>query len=60
LVLDTFDKIVIYGSGRRPRSTKNDEWDVLLLAKGGVGRVLHLNKDGTILSAYEATARHIT
>lgn len=46
LVADTFERIVIYASGLRPDQAPDDVTDVLLCAKGGVTRLLRIDKAG--------------
>lgn len=51
LIADTFDRIAVYASGLMPSETPPNEWDVLLIARGGIGRMLHLDKIGRVMSA---------
>jgi DNA invertase Pin-like site-specific DNA recombinase len=51
LVADTFAKIVIYRKGVRPAKTPAGLIDLLLLAKGGVARLLRIDSQGAVLSA---------
>lgn len=54
LIGDTFAQIVVYASGVRPGDTPPGEWDVLLLARGGTGRLLHLDHHGSLIWAETA------
>lgn len=51
LVADTFERIVIYHRGTVPDETPAGEMDMMLVAKGGSGRVLRINKRGELVSA---------
>lgn len=45
LVADTFERIIVYATGVRPK--QDDRYtDVVLLAKGGAARMLRINKKG--------------
>jgi len=44
LVADTFAAIVIYHHGIRPAETPNGQIDMLLIARGGTGRLLRIDK----------------
>lgn len=46
LVADTFERIVVWASGLDPDTTPEDQFDVLLVAKGGSGRMLRIDKAG--------------
>lgn len=47
LVADTFERIVVYASGMRPSvDADKDVIDVVLIAKGGVSRMLRIDKTG--------------
>ncbi len=50
LVADTFERIVIYHRGLRP-STERGPMDMMLVAKGGHGRVLRLSRQGDLLES---------
>lgn len=50
LVADTFQHIVIYRAGVRPSETPKGIVEILLMAKGGVGRLLRLNAKGELLA----------
>ncbi len=49
LVADTFERIVIYHRGVRPR--EGGPMDMMLLAKGGNARMLRLSRDGQLIAA---------
>lgn len=49
LVADTFERIVIYHRGVRPR--EGGPMDMMLLAKGGNARMLRLGRDGQLIAA---------
>ena len=51
LVADTFERIVIYHTGVRPRETPKGVMEVMLLAKGGTARLLRINKEGSWMAA---------
>lgn len=51
LVADTFERIVIYHRGTIPDETPTGEMDMMLVAKGGSGRVLRVNKKGELIRA---------
>lgn len=51
LVADTFERIAIYRLGRKPSRTPEGQMDMVLLAKGGISRVLRIDKTGRVLSA---------
>jgi len=51
LVADTFERIVIYHRGTIPDETPAGEMDMMLVAKGGAGRVLRINKKGELIQA---------
>lgn len=51
LVADTFERIVIYHKGIRPDETPPGQMDMMLLAKGGVARLLRIKGDGELVSA---------
>lgn len=46
LVADTFDQIVIYAQGLRPGTIPRGSSDVILKAKGGVAKLLRVEKTG--------------
>lgn len=49
LVQETFERIVVYHKGVRPDETPKRAMDMMLLAKGGVARMLRINADGSWL-----------
>ena len=51
LVADTFERIVVYHSGARPAEAPKGAIDVLLVAKGGLGRWLRVDRTGRWLAA---------
>lgn len=51
LVADTFERVVIYHRGTVPDETPAGEMDMMLVAKGGAGRVLRINKRGELIRA---------
>lgn len=51
LIADTFDRIVVWTAGQRPNETPPDQIDVLLLARGGVGRLLRIDARGKCLTS---------
>ncbi len=51
LVADTFERIVIYHRGMRPAETPQGEMDMMLLAKGGVARLLRIKGAGELVTA---------
>lgn len=51
LVADTFERIVVYHSGARPAEAPKGVIDVLLVAKGGLGRWLRVDRAGRWLAA---------
>lgn len=51
LVADTFERIVVYHRGIRPSETPAGHIDIILLAKGGIARLLRTNKAGKLLAA---------
>lgn len=57
LVADTFDKIVVYAKGIRPGTIPKGSMEVVLIAKGGAGRALQVDKVGgwTVANDYTAT-----
>jgi len=59
LVADTFQRIVIYRAGVRPLETPRGVIEVMLMAKGGVGRLLRINSSGDLLAA-EATEQPLS
>lgn len=56
LVADTFERIVIYWKGITPDAANDGEIDVLLLAKGGTGRMIRINNKGDWIAAEGFTA----
>ncbi|MBQ0934665.1 recombinase family protein [Ideonella paludis] len=50
LVADTFERIVIYRAGVRPKQTPKGTMDVMLLAKGGTARMLRIDSAGKLLA----------
>lgn len=55
LVADTFSRIVVYASGMRPEDSPPDVIDVLLVAKGGVARLLRIDTKGGWVAGDELT-----
>lgn len=53
LAADTFERIVVYRRGIRPAETPPGQLEVLLVAKGGVGRMLRVDKAGGWVAAEE-------
>lgn len=51
LVADTFERIVVYHAGIRPGGVPKGSIDVLLVAKGGTGRMLRIDRSGGWLAA---------
>lgn len=51
LINDTFERIVVWHSGTRPDSTPKGALDVLLKARGGGSRLLHVTSDGRLLAS---------
>lgn len=51
LVADTFERIVVYHRGVMPEETLRGVMDVHLIAKGGAGRMLRIDKKGNWVSA---------
>jgi hypothetical protein len=51
LVADTFEKIVVYRYGLRPGRLPAGQIAIVLLAKGGITRLLHADKSGRLISA---------
>ncbi|WP_210606496.1 recombinase family protein [Comamonas kerstersii] len=54
LVADTFERITVYHHGIRPAPhnfDKNDCIDVVLVAKGGTSRLLHIDKTGNWIAS---------
>ncbi|MDD2728345.1 recombinase family protein [Malikia sp.] len=51
LVADTFERIIIYHRGIRPSEDNTGPMDMMLVAKGGHGRVLRLSRRGDLIDA---------
>ena len=51
LIADTFERIVIYHRGMIPDETPKGVMDMVLLAKGGVERLLRLDRKGVVLGS---------
>lgn len=51
LVADTFEQIVVYRRGVRPDDTPEGVMDLMLLAKGGTGRMLRIDGKGGWVAA---------
>jgi len=51
LVADTFERIVVYRRGVRPEDTPAGAMDLMLLAKGGAGRLLRIDNQGGWVAA---------
>jgi hypothetical protein len=54
LVVDTFEKIVLYRFGTVPPATrkayaKDKEWEILLVSRSGVTRQIRVSRDGQLL-----------
>lgn len=47
LVADTFERIVVYRKGVRPGELPPGDMEVMLIAKGGATRLLHIKRDGS-------------
>lgn len=57
LVADTFERIVIYHRGTRPTPEgEKGPMDMMLLAKGGTGRLLRLERSGKLIESESLTA----
>lgn len=56
LVADTFSRIVVYHSGIRPGQAPKGTIDVLLVAKGGIGRLLRIDQAGGWIAAEQVDA----
>lgn len=54
LIADTFERLVIWTAGQRPDETPADQMDVLLVARGGIGRLLRINDRGECLASEQA------
>lgn len=54
LVSDTFERITVYHRGVRPEETPKGFMDVVLLAKGGVERLLRIDAHGTWVASEDA------
>jgi hypothetical protein len=54
LVADTFERIVVYHHGVDPDTTPAGVIDVVLIAKGGAGRQLRVDRAGLVLAAEQA------
>ena len=48
---DTFERIVVYRYGLRPGRSPAGQIAIVLLAKGGITRLLHTDKSGRLISA---------
>lgn len=59
LVADTFERIIIYASGAVPDMTPPDQMDVTLVAKGGIGRTLRIDKTGAWSAAEDVDAASV-
>lgn len=51
LIADTFERIVVYHRGVRPSETPHGVMDMVLVAKGGVGRLLRISRQGELIEA---------
>lgn len=56
LVVDTFERLVVYRKGARASSTASGRIDVLLVARGGTARMLSIDKAGAWLAAEDLAA----
>lgn len=56
LIRDTFDSIEFFGEGICPAENQTGQMDVVLLAKGGVARLLSIDKTGAVLSSEDFSA----
>lgn len=56
MVLDTFERLVVYRRGTRAAVGPGSAIDVLMVARGGTTRMLSINKDGSWLAAEDLTA----
>ena len=54
LVADTFERIVVYHHGVDPDNTPDGVIEVVLIAKGGAGRQLRIDRAGRVLTAEQA------
>lgn len=54
LVADTFERIVVYHHGVDPEDTPDGVIEVVLIAKGGAGRQLRVDRAGRVLTAEQA------
>jgi hypothetical protein len=54
LVADTFERIDVYHSGVTPQDTPKGMMDVVLLAKGGVERMLRIDMSGNWIASEDA------
>lgn len=58
LVADTFSRIVVYATGMRPEE-ENGFTDVVLIAKGGVSRMLRIDKKGNWQISEDVERDHV-
>lgn len=56
LVADTFERITVYHSGAKPKETPKGMMDLVLLAKGGVERLLRIDAQGAWQASEDADA----
>lgn len=59
LVADTFENIVVYHSGIRPSDASTRSIELVLVAKGGTSRLLHINAKGEVTAAEEIDQRTV-
>ena len=56
LVVDTFERLVVYRRGARALDEPRGAIDVLLVARGGTARMLSIDKSGAWLAAEDLSA----
>lgn len=57
LIADTFERIVVYARGVNPgldSSERNYKIDLVLVARGGIARILTINKQGNWVAGEQA------
>jgi thiamine monophosphate kinase len=56
LVIDTFERIVIYNAGIIPGDTRTSPIDMVLVAKGGQSKMLRIHRrSGDLIDGEETT-----
>lgn len=58
LVADTFERIVVYARGVNPdpnASERDYKIDLVLIARGGVARMLSVDRQGTLINAEQSS-----